>query len=30
MGVDYGWEKPFSSIHYAVTSTERAFSNVCR
>src|SRR4249919_602854 len=23
MGVDYGWEKFFSSIHYAVTSTER-------
>jgi hypothetical protein len=22
MGVDYGWEKFFSSIHYAVTSTE--------
>jgi hypothetical protein len=29
MGVDYGWEKFFSSIHYAVTSTE-AFNNVCR
>jgi hypothetical protein len=23
MGVDYGWEKFFSSIHYAVASTER-------
>jgi hypothetical protein len=23
MGVDYGWEKFFSSIHYAVTSAER-------
>ena len=23
MGVDYGWEKFFSSINYAVTSTER-------
>jgi hypothetical protein len=23
MGVDYEWEKFFSSIHYAVTSTER-------
>jgi hypothetical protein len=23
MGVDYGWEQFFSSIHYAVTSTER-------
>jgi hypothetical protein len=23
MGVDYGWEKFFSSIHYAVTRTER-------
>jgi hypothetical protein len=23
MGVDYGWEKFFNSIHYAVTSTER-------
>lgn len=22
MGVDYGWEKFFSSIHYAVTSTD--------
>jgi hypothetical protein len=22
MGVDYGWEKFFSSLHYAVTSTE--------
>jgi hypothetical protein len=22
MGVDYKWEKFFSSIHYAVTSTE--------
>ena len=23
MGVDYGWEKFFTSIHYAGTSTER-------